>query len=152
MEEKISFEKDNFCQKNPKHLQKNVFIIYSPRAVKVEPATNIKIYTKMTVFIPQNLKGFLTSILRGNKINELSYGKHHLWVEVLDKFFDGTVEIKKNQPLVFLVVEPKNLKFHHVLSKKRKQKENISIQTEDEKGNLEVFLVGMILPMLGEML
>ena len=58
MEEKISFEKDNFCQKNPKHLQKNVFIIYSPRAVKVEPATNIKIDTKMTVFFPQNLKGF----------------------------------------------------------------------------------------------
>ena len=75
-----------------------------------------------------------------------------MWVEVLDKFFEGTVEIKKNQPLVFLAVEPKNLKFHHVLSKKRKQKENISIQTEDEKGNLEVFLVGMILPMLGEML
>ena len=35
---------------------------------------------------------------------------------------------------------------------KKGNKENISIQTEDEKGNLEVFLVGMILPMLGEML
>ena len=50
MEEKILFEKDNFRQKNPKHLQKNVFILYSPRAVKVEPATNMKIDTKMTIF------------------------------------------------------------------------------------------------------
>ena len=54
MEKKIIFEKDNFSLKNPKHLQKNVFIIYSPRAIKIEPATHMKIDTKLTVFLRQN--------------------------------------------------------------------------------------------------
>ena len=43
MERKIMFEKDNFSLKYPKHLQKNVFIVYSPRIIKIEPATHMKI-------------------------------------------------------------------------------------------------------------
>ena len=60
MERKIIFEKDNFSVKNPKHLQKNVFITYSPWAIKIEPATHMKIDMEVTVFLPQNSKGFLT--------------------------------------------------------------------------------------------
>ena len=71
MERKIIFEKDNFSLKNPKHIQENVFIIYSPKAMKIEPATHMKIDTKVTVFLPQNSKGFLTSIFRRDDINEL---------------------------------------------------------------------------------
>ena len=155
MEEKTLLEKDHFRQKNMKYLQRNVFIIYSPRAVKIEPATNMKIDTEMTVVLMQNSKGFLISILRGNKVNELFHGKHRLWVEVLRKSFEDTVEIKKNQPLGFLVFEPENSKFHYVNieeKKENKQKENIDVQTEDKKGNLEVLLVDMISPMLGDML
>ena len=64
MERKIIFEKDNFSLKNPKHLQENVFIIYSPKVIKIEPATHMKIDTNMTVFLPQNSKGFFTSIFK----------------------------------------------------------------------------------------
>lgn len=66
MDEKITFEKDNSSVKNPGHLQKNVFILYSPRAVKIELATYRKIDTEVTVFIPQKSKGFLTSKLKSN--------------------------------------------------------------------------------------
>lgn len=66
MDEKIIFEKDNSSVKNPGHLQKNVFILYSPRAVKIEPATYRKIDTEVTVFLPQKSKGFFTSKLRSN--------------------------------------------------------------------------------------
>ena len=52
MENKIIFARENFGQKNPKHLQKNVFIIYSPRALKIEPATSMKIDTELAVFLP----------------------------------------------------------------------------------------------------
>ena len=52
MERKALFEKENFSLKNPKHLQKNVFIIYSPKAIKIEPATHMKTYTEVTVFLP----------------------------------------------------------------------------------------------------
>ena len=60
MERKIIFEKDNFSVKNPKHLQENVFITYSPWAIKIGPATHMKIDMEVTVFLPQNSKGFLT--------------------------------------------------------------------------------------------
>ena len=95
MERKMIFEKDNFSLKNLKHLQKNVFIIYSPRAIKIEPATHMKIDTRLTVFFPQNSKGFLTSIFRRDEINELFHGKHCLWIEILNKSFEDLVEIKK---------------------------------------------------------
>lgn len=57
MGEKIIFEKDNSSVKNPRHLQKNVFILYSPRAVKMEPPTYRKIDTEITAFLPrENIK------------------------------------------------------------------------------------------------
>ena len=36
------------------HVQKNIFIIYSPKAVTVEPATSTNIDTEITVFLPEN--------------------------------------------------------------------------------------------------
>ena len=71
MEEKNLYERDSFEQKNSKYLQKNVFVIYSPRVIKIEPATSIKTDTEIVVFLPQKSKGFITSALIGNKINEL---------------------------------------------------------------------------------
>ena len=43
MDEKITFEKDNEKLKSPRHLQRNVFILFSPRQFKIEPATCRKI-------------------------------------------------------------------------------------------------------------
>ena len=54
MDEKIIFEKDSVSVKNPLHLQRNVFVMYSLSAVKIEPATHRKIDTEVTAFLPQN--------------------------------------------------------------------------------------------------
>ena len=40
-------------------------------------------------------KGFLTSTFRGDEINELLIGKYRLWVEILNKSFEDSIEIKK---------------------------------------------------------
>ena len=88
--------------------------------MKFEPATHMKIDTEVTVFLPQNSKRFLTSIFRGDEINELFHGKHHLWIEILNKSFKDLVKVKRNQPLGFLVIEPENLKFHHEAPKTKK--------------------------------
>ena len=122
MDEKISFEKDSAQVKNPRHLERNVFMLYSPRALKIESASWRKIDAEITAFLRTNSSGFLTSKFRGDKINELFHGKHHLRVEILNKFFEDHIEIKKGQPLGFLVVEPENLKFQHVPPKKKKAK------------------------------
>ena len=74
---------------------KNIFIIYCPRAIKIEPATSMKIDTEMVVFFPQNSKWFITSIFQGDKINKTYSQKQRLWIEILNKYFEETVEIKK---------------------------------------------------------
>ena len=91
----IIFEKSSSSFKKPKHLKNNVFIVYCPRTVKIEPATSMKIDTEMAVFLPKNSKGFVTSIFRGNEINEIYGEKQRLWMEILNKTFEGTIELKK---------------------------------------------------------
>ena len=137
MGEKHLFERDSFNQKNPKHPQKNVSIIYSPRAVKIEPATSIRIDTEMTGFLPQISKGFITSTVIGNEVNELFQGKHRLWVEVLSKSSEDST-LEKINSWVFCSW---TWEFNISLCTKQKegQKENINIQIEDAKGNLATY-------------
>ena len=101
MDEKITFEKDNEKLKSPRHLQRNVFILFSPRQFKIEPATCRKIDIEIAAFLPTNSKGFLTSRFRGDEINELFHGKHRLWVEILNKSFENYIEIKKRKTVRF---------------------------------------------------
>ena len=98
-------------------------MLYSPRQLKIEPTSFRKIDTEVTAFLPTNSKGFVTSKFRSDEIKELFNGKHRLWVEILNKSFEDTIVIKKGQPLGFLVVEPENLKFHHLAQKKKGKKE-----------------------------
>ena len=49
MEIRIIFEKDNKSVKYPKHLHRNGFLVYSPRKINIEPATNKKIDTEIFV-------------------------------------------------------------------------------------------------------
>ena len=59
--------------KKSKHLKKkNVFILYSPRTVKIEPATSKRIDTEIIVSLPKNSKGFVTSIFRGDEVTNLT--------------------------------------------------------------------------------
>ena len=64
MDKKITFGKDNKRVKNPRHLQRNVFILFSLGQINIEPASCRKIDTEVTAFLPTNAKGFLTSKFR----------------------------------------------------------------------------------------
>ena len=44
--------------KKPKHLKKNIFILYSPRTLEIELATWKGIDTEIIVSLPKNSKGF----------------------------------------------------------------------------------------------
>ena len=52
----------------------------------------MKIDLEMAVCLPQNSKGFLIWIFRGNKINESYCQKQCLWIEMLNKFLKETSE------------------------------------------------------------
>ena len=68
MDEKITLENDNKGVKNPRHLQRNIFMLYSPRQFKTEPSSYKEIATELTGFLPTNSKGFLTSNVERTKI------------------------------------------------------------------------------------
>ena len=116
------FKKSSGRIKEVKHMKRNIFINYSTRAVKIEPATSIKIDTELVLLLPRNLKGCITSIFRGNEINEFCSEKQHLWIEILNKSFKDTIEIKNQGPLRFVFIEPEHLKFRYETSKNNKDK------------------------------
>lgn len=48
-------------KKNPRHLQKNVVLLYSPRNFTIGGATNEKTDTEVTALLPKNYTGYITS-------------------------------------------------------------------------------------------
>lgn len=52
----------------------------------------MKIITKIVAYLHQISKGFVTSIFQGDKINEIYGQKQRLWIEILNKSFEETVE------------------------------------------------------------
>ena len=67
----VIFERDNQGVKKPQHLQKNIFIIYSPRTVTVETANCVKIDTNITLNLPKKQKHFLHQNSEGTKFVKL---------------------------------------------------------------------------------
>lgn len=119
---KIVFKETSKTVKYSRHLQRNAFIIYSPKVFKVESSSYIKIDTKLILSLPQNSKGFVTSIFRGDEISEFKTDKEGLWVEILNKSFEEPIKIKKDQPLGFVVVEPEHSTFKYETSNSKKGK------------------------------
>ena len=107
------------------NMKRNVFIIYSPRHIKIEPASFRRVDTEIVFFfLPQNSRGFITSRFNGNKLKEVFDGEHRLWIEILNRSFVDNIVIKKNKPLGFVVVELEKLNFKHVLTKKKNKTKN----------------------------
>ena len=133
MEGKIIFGRDSKSVKNPMHIQKNVFLLYTPRRISIEPAANEKIDTEIFASLPRSSRGYVTSQFRTDENYELFYGKHHLWVEILNKSFEDTIEIKKGHAIGFFIAEPENLKFQHVSYKVKAKNKTKSTQKKTDR-------------------
>ena len=101
MDEKIIFKRDSSNIKKPYHLKNNVFLLYAPRNVKIEPAEFRRIDSGILTFIPNNSRDFITSKVRENEINETGSGEQRLRVEILNKSGEFPIEIKKGCVLGF---------------------------------------------------
>ena len=123
---KIIFKMSNRGVRNPKHLRKNIFIIYSSKKVKIEPSTCLNIDTEIILSLPEKSNGFVTSIFSDDEVNELRQKKQRLQIEILNKSFEDTIEIKRHSPLGFVVIKPEHLKLKHETQKNKKKKYTIS--------------------------
>ena len=121
----VIFERDNRRVKKPKHLQKNILIIYSPRTVTIETASCTKIDTNIILKLPKQAKAFVARKFRGLEIYEINNEKKHLWIEASNTSYTEELKINKNNILGFLVIEPKNIKFKHVTKKKVKREKGL---------------------------
>ena len=63
--------------KKPKHLKENDFILYSPRTVKIEPATSKRIDTEIIVSLPKNSIGLSHPYSEGTKLTNLTMSSNH---------------------------------------------------------------------------
>ena len=102
----------------------------------MEPAINHKIDTYIFVSLPQNSKGFVTSRLKNDKINEVLSGWHRLRLEILSKCFEDIIKIKEGQVIGFFVAEPENLKSQHV--QQEGKKENAKLLVEGQKAKRQM--------------
>ena len=100
---KIIFQRDSKSVKGPKHVQRNVFMLQSPRKIEIELATNKKIDKGIFTFLSNNSNGYVTSRFRSGAINEFSSGWHRLWLEILNKSFEDTIDIKNGEVIGFFV-------------------------------------------------
>ena len=133
----VIFKKSQASVKEPRHLQKYVFILYSPQKVKIEAVTSKSIDTEIILILPKNSKGFVTSVFRGDEIIEFNGERQRLWVEIWNKSYEETIEIKKNSPLGFVLIEPEHLKFKHeaqTTKKKKKRRPHYQKQRRTNKG------------------
>ena len=96
--------------------------------LKIEPATWKRIDTEIIVFLPKNSIGFITSAFKGDEISEFNNEQQRLWVEIFNKSHEETIEIKKNSPLGFVLIESEHLKFKHEAetAKDKKRKASLS--------------------------
>ena len=69
MDEKIICKRDGSVIDKPYQL-KNIFLLYAPRNVKIEPAEFSRIDSGIFAFIPNNSRDFVTSKFREDKVNE----------------------------------------------------------------------------------
>ena len=94
-----------------------------PKDIKVELGSYRRIDIEVAVFLSPNSNGFITSRFNGDELKEVFEGKHHLWIEILNRSFEDYIVVKENKPLGFLVTEPENVKFHYAQAMKKKIKQ-----------------------------
>ena len=99
------------CQES-KTPEKNIFLIYPSKKVKIEPATWLNIETQIILSLAEKSNRFVTSIFRGDEINEIRQKMQGLWIEILNKSFEDTIEVKRYNPLRCVAIQPGNLKFN----------------------------------------
>ena len=117
----IIFKRDNPRSKKTEYLKRNIFIIYSPRTVTVEPATCSEIDTEIVLILKKNAKAFVTSKFRGDEIFEINGETQRLWMEILNKSYNEPIKVIKNIFLGFVVIEPEYSSFKHETTKAKKK-------------------------------
>ena len=140
MDDKVIPKKDSKNLKKPFPLKRNVFMLYAPRNIAIEPTEFKRIDSEIVTFTPKNGRGFVTSKFREEKIIEISNGEQRLWVEITNRSCASPIEIPKGCVLGFFVAEPEHLQLQYETQQrklKRPRKKGRKPYCGRKKGNWE---------------
>ena len=121
--------------KKPHHVNKNIFSLYPPRHINIEPATCSSIDTEIICILPGHSHGFITSTFRGDEIKKFDAKKQRLWLEILNKSYQDNLIIAKNSVIGFLVIEPEHIPHKRAQKKKQKYRRQKRTRKKGQKRN-----------------
>ena len=81
--------------KKSHHVNKNIFALYAPRHINIDPATCSSIDTEIICILPAHSHRFITSKFRGDEIKKFDAKKQRLWLEILNKSYQESYQSKK---------------------------------------------------------
>ena len=61
--------------KNPQHINKNIFVIFTPKCINIEPATSYELDTEIILILPQGSHGFVPLKFRGDEVHQINAKK-----------------------------------------------------------------------------
>ena len=105
MKNRAIFKRNNKNFKKPRHLKNLVFLLHTPRNIKICPMKYEREDTEVIVSLLKNSQGYVTSKFRTDKIEEIFCREQRILTGVLNKSLTENIEIKKKSMLGFFVLE-----------------------------------------------
>ena len=128
----VIFKRTYSGVKKPQHINKNVFVIFTPKRINIEPATSYELDTEIILILLQGSHGFVTSKFRGDETHQINAKKQRLWIKILNKSYEKNLVVEKNSPIGFVIIEPENLPHKHATKKDKNKKNKISKETQNK--------------------
>ena len=108
MKPTLTFRRDSKNAKKPLHMKNGVFLIYAPSKIEISPMQFSRNDTVVTVNLPENYRGYITSKFRQDKIEAVTDNQQRIWIGILNRSLTEAIVIQKNRPFGFFVLEPDN--------------------------------------------
>ena len=90
----IKFKRDRKDIKKPLHVKNGALLIYAPRKLTLSPAQFNRYDTVVAVTLPKDLRGYLISKFKTDKIEQISDSTQRIWTGILDRVLTEEIVIK----------------------------------------------------------
>ena len=108
MKPELILKRDTKNVKRPLYLKNEVFLIYAPRKITIEPMQFKQNDSNIVVNLSKAHKDYFTSIFKRDDIEAISGNTQRIWIGILNTHFSGSIVIEKNRPLGFFAITPDN--------------------------------------------
>ena len=117
---KLISDKSNLIK--PKKYKNNIFTIFAQNRSSIKIAETENIDTELIIDLPENFTAFFTTKFEGQDIQKLVEPcRKRLWINILSESYLKEYQIKKEDLIGYLVIEPDNpgkINVHYIAKEK----------------------------------